>query len=801
MSWKKLDLEISLKPFYDLSDEGMTKVARQIFSQWRNLIERAESVSMMFWAADGSEILEYNGKMTDTFDWAKWVGVANPHGENTDLPPERKRIHELPRLYMTNPPDYTYGDFKRLLDILKATFREMFGRELRLGATFDSGPEFAKSDFKYHRHPEICRGFCLGGKTFVCCYTRLHADTHSYATYPNGIPEDTSFGTFLGKQSQRYLTDMGFDYIWFSNGFGFGMETWGDCGAIFDGIEFTPSRSIEVKNAMFDFWHDFRRECPKFPIETRGTNLSTGMDLTSDATPLREIYQTVSDIEVPPNSPWAALNGNFGLELAGWMSHIAELPKGKKFPFRFYIHDPWFINSPWLDRYGRMPHDIYLPLSIARVNGEGKLDKPETLHMLTLDDSYGRMPDQVPEEVIPYLHDAERTMADAFGPLLWLYPFDEYHDNVYAGERMEEIFAGDQLICSALNSGFPLNGIVSGGNFLKAIDNGADFTGRVLVVPTIFTVKAKIMQTLKKLDGVKIMFYGPARGDIIEKWLELDDVPGLSGDFTIDGPATSKEPTHRVRHLDTYSGGAIDRQLKAGTKAKVLAQYVQNGQTRPALVSYGKDLVWIRGTNSFTMEKNGGIRRFDRDEYFYCEKFFRIGLKEFGYDIEFEKFNYHQQEPRLTLRMFDNAIYMAEFCEDMTLRQWMRFPDGAPAFTGVEMYLKHGKALYNTQKAVNAECRVFVSGDDGVVKVKEEISLMLGVARRISVQGLTNGRVVFRPETGRTHKITFRKGAGDPVSKTLLEPNEFEVEHTCDGFGEKYIVNNVNETMIISWGE
>ena len=55
---------------------------------------------------------------------------------------------------------------------------------------------------------------------------------------------------------------MGFDYIWLSNGFGFGMETWGATGAIFDGCDFAPEKAEEVRRAMHDFWRDFRRECP-----------------------------------------------------------------------------------------------------------------------------------------------------------------------------------------------------------------------------------------------------------------------------------------------------------------------------------------------------------------------------------------------------------------------------------------------------------------------------------------------------------------------------------------------------------
>lgn len=79
----------------------------------------------------------------------------------------------------------------------------------------------------------------------------------------------------------------------------------------------------------------------------------------------------------PVNSPWAALNFNTGVELAAWMSHVAEAPGGE-FPFRFYIHDPWFRNSPWLDRYGREPWDIYLPLSIGRLGASGKIETPST---------------------------------------------------------------------------------------------------------------------------------------------------------------------------------------------------------------------------------------------------------------------------------------------------------------------------------------------------------------------------------------------------------------------------------------
>ena len=800
--WRKLDLEVSLKPFKERSRAGYEKTAETIFRQWEVLIAESESVSLMFWAADGSELLDYNGKMTDTFEWAKWIGVANPHGEDSGLAPELQSIHERQRPYLKGEmPDWTYGDFRELMEVLRTVFRRRFGRELRIGATFDPGPEFAVSGFKYERHPEVCRGFCLGGKTFVCCYTTLHADDRAYAAYPNGIPEGEPFGRFLGKQAQKYLTDMGFDYIWFSNGFGFGMETWGATGAIFDGADFAPENADEVRRSMHDFWRDFRRECPKFPIETRGTNLSTGMDLSSDATPLREIYREVADLEVPPNSPWAALDGDFGMELAGWMSHIAELPEGKGYPFRFYTHDIWFMNSPWLDRYGRSPHDIFLPMAVCRLDAEGKPQLPDALHMLSIDDSYGRMPDQVPCEVIPYLQDARRTAPDQAGPLVWLYPFDEYHDLVYAGERLEEVLAGDYLIRGAINCGLPLNTVVSTGNFLSAPD--AVFQDRVLVAPTAVTVNPRVMAKLEAFlaSGGRVLFYGPARGEAVERLLGLVPAEPLDGEFDVVGFG-------RVKHLARYSGGALDREFAPGSPAEPMFRYERDGRFRTAAARVarpewnGGSVVWVRGSNSFSMEKHCHFSTaFDRNVFARSEAMLVRALARFGCSIEFDRADATTPEPRLTLRFHANALYLSGFGTDTTVAEHLRFSDGAPVFTGTDTLIRNGSAVYPAERAVNRECRFFVAMAEGRIRCREEISLMPGVKRRISLDGLRGARVVFRPEPEHVESVRFSRGGYNSVKRTLLEPSTAEARLETDGFGPKYIVENITGDLMVSWGE
>src|SRR5690606_34221315 len=201
---------------------------------------------------------------------------------------------------MVDPPEFTYEDLKFIVQTLKRIGKESTGKVVRVGATFDPGPEFAKSDFKYNRHREILGGnLHLGnslttgkGAHFVSCYAVLDGDTVSYAGYPTGIPDGTEFGTFFGRQSQHFLTDLGYDYLWLSNGFGFGTETWSSTGAIFTGTDFETEKLADVKSKINRFWMLFRNECPGFRIETRGTNLSAGADLARDGVDLRTLYKS-----------------------------------------------------------------------------------------------------------------------------------------------------------------------------------------------------------------------------------------------------------------------------------------------------------------------------------------------------------------------------------------------------------------------------------------------------------------------------------------------------------------------------
>lgn len=462
---KTITLEMSLKPFKQTDDKFIETVCSNVFMQWYPFLKTAEEICVMLWTADGSEILDYSGSLDDEFEWCCYIGTANLPLADKDDRPDRS-LHERKRFYIDNPPKMTYGILKKIVSAIKAEGKKLFpNKAIRVGETFDIGPEFAVSDFKYKRHTEICSGTTLDHCGFVDATSRLNGDTRKYAAYPDGIPDQTPFGLFLGKQTQAFFADMGFDYLWLSNGLGFSSEPWDLMGKIYDGKSFYPEKLDRVKREVFEFWKYFREGCPNYQVQTRGTNNSVGIDYATDGVPLYDIYNGDFDITAPPNSPWAAINDDVGLELMGHMSRICELP-GKDFMFRYYLHDPWWVNTPWYDRYGSSPHDIYLPMAISRIDRDGKVQNAQMFNILSIDNSFGDMPDNCVNETIPHFLRAEKDFSDEPSPFVWVYPMREY-TKIKDEENLYEMYFGDNFIKDSINAGFLLNCVVSSDSFLR----------------------------------------------------------------------------------------------------------------------------------------------------------------------------------------------------------------------------------------------------------------------------------------------------------------------------------------------
>ena len=807
MAFRSVTFELSLKPFKDTSEATMDGVCRRLFTQWLALSRQAESMAVMLWAADGSEILDYQGRLDATFEWSKWQGVANPHTTFTGKDPSRASIHHIPRLYLPDPPEFTYGWLQRLVVRLKAIGTEITGLPVRVGATFDPGPEFALSSFKYARHPEICMGDTMGKGSMVCCYATLAGDRRPYAGFPEGIPEGTAFGAFLGRQAQHFLTDLGFDFLWLSNGFGFGLETWGLKGALFDGRRFAADRGAEVREKSMRFWRTFRAECPTFPLETRGTNLSTGMDLSSDAVPLREIYDSVPHLLPPPNSPWAALNGDFGLELIGWMSHIAEIP-GERFPFRFYIHDPWFLNSPWLDRYQREPHDIYLPLTVSRLDAAGRIQVPTDLKLLTVDDSWGDLPDQVPNEVIPHLLAAREAAPDAAGPLLWVYPFDEYHAMTF-GEppRLEEVFFGDWFMRGAVNYGLPLNTVVSTRIAAALVQReAAGLAESILVTPVPDAGSVWDVALAVAVErGARVLLYGPLSraGAWLRTALGLALAEPLEGEFELTVPpgGDACQYATALRHHGLFSAGGLGETAAESGVSTALATARRGGAERVVMAAAdlgaGK-LAWVRGTVSCDPQKVGGhlLVPYDAAQAFPAEALMRRALASFGWDLVHEKGAASQPGPMLCVSRHRNGFFLAGYSPDTTVATQLRMPQGIPLLSGLDTWIVAGRARYAMPRAWFRECRVFIEQEDnGPVSCRVRYSGFPTIRRRLEINGLRGARLRFFHEPGSEGGIELTRNAAVPC----LEAETVAYRVVTDRLGTYVQAEAVTGQLMISW--
>ena len=785
MHIRNVTLEISGKPFTDDSEQMIFEVGRKMFTQWKNLTDMAEQISVMLWIADGSEILDWSGDLDQTFEWGYWQGCAEP----MPLPEKSNDLfhrlqHYFPRKYREDAAPRTYRWLKRMIQVLRECCQEINGINPRIVAIFDNGPEFCLSDFKYRHHNEICGGSTVGTKRSVICNSTLHGDNRKYAAYPKGIPEGLTLGRFFGAQFRLYAEEFGYDAIWLSNGMGFGQEPWGIRGFLFDGEKFHPENAENARKTMLRFWEDFTSACPGMEIETRGSNFSAGVELASDSAPLDELYGKYK-IAPPVNSPWAALNFNTGLEIAAWMSHIAELPD-HRFPYRFYPHDPWFRNSPWLDRYGREPWDIYLPLAVSRIDENGKVRTPDSINLLTVDNSYGEMPDQVPQEVIPHLINAFRDAPNEPAPFVWVYPFQHYCKMLHGSDPHPEIvFNEDLFLGEVIQAGFPLNTVISQAN-VKHLPIHS-----IAIVP-VSAYGDWVDDFLNR--GGRIIFYGALRHapDSLKKLLGLRCGDGLSGRQTV----TLHKKVDSFRHGDysmeifnhnVYNGGPL---TEISDGAEVIAE--AGGRVLASVNGNAAFLRSVLPQGEVIPEGNRQLARQKPDIVFPVETLARVLAGHFGWTLEYSAFRSDSLLPRMTVARRNNMFFFTVFARDTSVQINIRTPFGVPVLDEMETEYTDHHAVWHPDKCWHKRSRIFAEQEeDTVFSLKIETVEDFALIDRFSVNGLKDATVrVFLDEGALSH-LEFTEGPWQP-GKTLIP---YEIEETK--FGRCSVVRHVSGSLYI----
>lgn len=744
-------LEASLKPFKSFEDTAIEDTCRTLFDGWRKLTDKAESVAVMLWTADGSEILEYSGELSQSFDYCDVIGIGNPRKTSDYDELEKNRLHVRPVLYNGERKVMTYAILKKITEKLKKVGKEITGKEVSVIETFDPGPEFANSDFKYRRHPEICKGDIMGAKMWLHCASRLHAEDRSYAAYPNGIPEGTHFGEFLGKQLMCLCRDVGFDGIWLSNGFGFSLDSWRWKGEVFNGEKFDSEGISSVKEAINEFWRYFTKETGDMLIETRGSNLALGMDISAHGCPADDIYNY--NILTPPNSPWAALDYRFGLELCGYLSRISEISKNG-YLFRYYTHDPWWYNSPWFDRYGRSPHDIYLPLALARVDEDGKITKPFGINFLSIDDSLGNLPEKCPNEVIPHVLEGFNNYSDAPGLVTWLYPFGDYCQKGLREGRASDIFMDDWYMESALDFGFPVNTVVSDNNFMNV---KADvFKDTVLVLPVPFEGSKLEECVLKAIENkIPMIMYGSTvkASKKIRDLIGVTLSDGICGELTIEQSMmkdtfTDGSISSRLIHNPLISGGDICE--IANCTSEIAASVKSDDGRERAYSVYNREngIVWIRGSFPHNPETKGALpAKYNPCKVFPVSVLLRCALEYFGISVRYRTMSPSDDFPINLFSKHDSAYYMTGFAKDTTVITELSFPKGVPMPNGTEAVLENNMGSFATAKWCHNECRVFVKQENRskvICRTQTAADTMLA-DKRVGILGLSNADVTFIP--------------------------------------------------------
>ena len=843
--FERIVLETSLKPWVKqgrLEAEAIDRVSALLWTNWAKLCKRAEEVCVLLWVGDGSELFHWHGDFGETFPYGHSVGFCNYRTPGA-FPADNRHYRVNAAIpFMDNPPELTFANLRDIMDSLRAMAHEVIGKEILLGATIDPGPEFVENDWKFSEHPEILVPNAAERfprmMHFLTHQAHFHADRHEYASFPDGLPEATPLGEFLGRQFAHMVEAFGYDYIWFSNGFAYTHCPWGWQGELIDLKGFHPARADEQRQLCNKFWADFRSACPDAGIEVRGTNFTVGMDLASDGCSHVDIAEIGKLRRGPCNPPWGSRA--LGLEMTSYLSRIAKTPTAR-LPFRFYLNDPWFNSTPWQDYYGYEPFDLYVPMAASRLNADGNVSVPTDLSLLTIDTELGELLIDQANQSIPHMIRALDERADMAGPVVWVYPFDEWDALLKnAPEKLNWLIMQEWFMCFAINAGLPVSTACSSDVFVKLQQAGM-LPEAVFIVPTPALADWAYVDALLAhvRSGGRVMLYGPLDGapaELLEA-LNVELADALDGTFELDvrlamddfaeaatppvgsdafeasightvkeredsedggGRAETASPTRRLplRHDARIEAGGLRAVARDESVVRVQAEQAGQGRSYAVLsgLEGGGQLAWVRGSVCFDPDSDSlepvqappwEVKRAD--------DFPRRMLAEMGLDIRQERTSPASRAANLFIKRCRGDWIFCGHKPDTTTRVLVKTDSGAPCFEEAETPIRGGYAVDTCfGKTIHSRVNAFVQMADGVVKTKEMAARhIIGRTRHLSLSGLVDAMVTVFIDPA-----CLASGEYD-VHEVITDDKQ--VAHDVDQERGAIIVRNFTGTLYVTW--
>ncbi|MEM6458831.1 MAG: hypothetical protein AAF710_05505 [Planctomycetota bacterium] len=828
-NWRRIDLEMSIKPFARYGAEAYPDTARRVLKTWEKLIDRADEVAALIWVGDSTDLMTWSGDPDQPLVWCSQEGFCNLGRKGEPYFPGWFEGRP-PVPYLDERPRLTYTDLRDIVAALKEAAAELYGIEFHAGIPYDPTPEFAESPFKYDEHVEILHDHPEGprrySQRFVSHQKTFHADPRPFAGFPSGIPEGTTVGTFLGRQTKQFAADFGFDYLWLSNGFGYSHYAWHINGTVLetDG-RWYPERVPEQLALLERFWIDFRRECPELPIEFRGTNWPVGHDLSTDAASHTLVQRLSSSDVSPPNVPvlYAEL---LAMDVTTYLTRMAGATTDRII-YRAYLNDPWHEHNPWFDIYNRQAFETLSCTACARLRADGGLDVPTDLHILTTDTERGEMPqDQVNEAVPGYLRALEER-ADRPGPVVWVYPFRDLHRVLENRPgRLPQVFNVDHFMWRSIEAGTPVNTVVEADDFTTLVASGRADTQTIFIAPTpaIDGRYADALLTHAQHGGT-VVFYGPldhASGDLLDALRVTLADELLGGDFRVSRPISedlfesrADLATLPLRHHPSTGGGGVretgdrltddDIMLEQSGRQRVWARCLRNFGDR------GGAIGWVRGTLPFDTDfeppylrpKLDPADRFQRPQDATRHLIARLTRgRDNAWELRQTRAEPGTEPIRLFIKRHRGAFYFAGSKPDTSSGFRVRTGDGAPLFTGLTTPVRRGFACDSSSKTIYREARVFVTPSDTARDRRYTVrnhSFGLNQSRALAVEGLDDDRIVVYPDPAalREGRVSLTDA---PYADRGLSPSELtgvNLPHRIDG--ERVVIDRHTGPLFIKW--